>query len=161
MKSKFVHHRSVPPSVYHPSVSKLSVPNARISFKFWLLFPLGHGLECSLNFWKTKTKAFGIFYEYFSFSLTWEPNFQKALLLQIVSQSFDISPEISSHWSPQKRHKTIFGIFEIWSFRFFDKFSYFSSGLFVSKFGLWLVVVFNAILQSFGALVSKCLVTWN
>ena len=53
MKSKFVRG---PQSV---RVSIISVPNARISFKFWLLLALGHTLGRFLNFWKKKP-----FYEY-------------------------------------------------------------------------------------------------
>ncbi len=62
MKSKFVRRLS---SV---RVAIISEPNARISFKFWLLLPLSHTLGRVLNFWKKN--LYLIFYEYFSFSLT-------------------------------------------------------------------------------------------
>ncbi len=41
MKLKFVRRMSVPLPV---RVAIISEPNARISFKFWLLLPLGHTL---------------------------------------------------------------------------------------------------------------------
>ncbi len=50
-------------------VAIISEPNARISFKFWLLLPLIHTLGSFFNF----LTFFFIFYEYFSFSLTRDP----------------------------------------------------------------------------------------
>ncbi len=75
MKSKFflrlssvVHHlSSVHPSVW---VAIISEPNAQISFKFWLLLPLGHTLGHFFSFWNFLLL---IFYEYFSSSLAWDP----------------------------------------------------------------------------------------
>ncbi len=58
-------------AVVRPSVrgAIFSEPNARIAFKFWLLLPLGHTLRCFF----LKNNFFLIFYEYFSFLLTWDP----------------------------------------------------------------------------------------
>ncbi len=53
-------------------VAIISEPNARISFKFWLLLPLGHMLGPFL-IKKNNIFIFYFFYEYFSFSLTWDP----------------------------------------------------------------------------------------
>ena len=103
---------SVRPAVYHTSVSKLSVPNARISFKFWLLLPLGHGLGCTL---KKRQKKIGMFYEYFSFSLIWQP------CKLSKRYSYKSQPKVLK-FPPIGPHKTIFGIFEILSFRFLEKF---------------------------------------
>ncbi len=69
MTSKFV------PSSVRPSVLHISEPNAWISFKYWLLFPLSHTFSrfffffwfFFLNFWEF------FFYEYVSFWLTWDP----------------------------------------------------------------------------------------
>ena len=50
-------------------VAIISEPNARISFKFWLLLPLDHTLTLFYFF----KKPFRIFYNFLSFSLTWDP----------------------------------------------------------------------------------------
>ena len=67
MKSKFVRPSSV-------RVTIISEPNARISFKFWLLLPL-HALGL---FWIFENNSW-IFYEYFSFPLTLDPMGVKSL----------------------------------------------------------------------------------
>ncbi len=54
MKSQFVRR----PSSVRDTI--ISAPNARISFKFWLLLSLGHTPGRFLNFWKKKLL---IFYE--------------------------------------------------------------------------------------------------
>ena len=65
-----------------------------------------------------KKKHLFFFYEIFAFSLTWEPNFQNAIPTnEIAAESFEISPELFSHWSSQN-----YGIFEILSFRLFWEF---------------------------------------
>ncbi len=94
MKSKFV---SRPSSV---RVAIITVPNVQISFNFWLLPPLGHSL--GLFPILKKQKLFGIFYEPFWFSLTWDhggQNFKPLLHLQIVAETFYTSPEFSSFFS--------------------------------------------------------------
>ena len=65
MKSKFVRH----PSSVRPSVASIiSEAIPWMSFKFLVVVSLGHMPRRFLNFWKKK-----IFYECFSFSLTWDP----------------------------------------------------------------------------------------
>ncbi len=51
------------PSSFRPSVrvAIISEANARMSFKFWFLFQLGHTLGHVLNFWKTNDFFSNIF----------------------------------------------------------------------------------------------------
>ena len=98
MKSKFVRHLSV----VHPSVGVeiISERNARISFKFWLLPPLGHMLTRFLNFLKTFFLR-----KYFFFFVNMGPhgseNFKTRPLLQIAAKRFQTFPEFFSQWSFQ------------------------------------------------------------
>ncbi len=105
MKSKFVRR----PSVRRPSVriAIISEPDARISFKFLLLLPLSHMLGRFWIFEKKQNFFFLFFYEYFSFSSTWDPMGVKiskrysSYKLQITAKSFQTSPEFSSQWFSQ------------------------------------------------------------
>ncbi len=89
-------------SIIHPlsvHVAIISEPNAQISFKFWLLFPLAQFYAETFFEILKKKKKFSRFYcEYFSFSLTigtliGSENFKMLLLLQIAAKSFQTFPE--------------------------------------------------------------------
>ncbi len=97
MKSKFVRRLPVVRRPSSVSVAIISVPNALISFKFWLLLPLGYTLGLCLNFEK---KIGGIFLRICFIFVNTGPygsqHLKTLLLLQIAAESFQTSPEFSS-----------------------------------------------------------------
>ncbi len=105
------HEIEIRPSSVSPSVASIiSEPIAWISFKFWLLLPLGHtpGL---LN---KKMYFFRIFF------INMRPymgtkNLQTLRFPQITFESFQTFPEFSSQWSSQKY---CFGFFKFWVYDF-------------------------------------------
>ena len=102
---------SVRPPVRPSSVrvAIISEPNARISFKFWLLLPLSHKLGCF--FFAFLKKKF--FYEYFSFSLTWDPMGAQISKRYSYYKSQPITLKLFSEFLPNDPHKTTFGILKI------------------------------------------------
>ena len=99
MKSKCVRRLSSvrrPPSV---RVVIISEPNARISFKFWLLLPLTHTLGCFFNFWILFKIFLRIFFVFLCMAPYGSQNFKTLLPLQIAAESFQTFSECSSQWS--------------------------------------------------------------
>ncbi len=97
MKSKFVSLPSV-------RVAIISEPNARISFKFWLLLPLDH-----MHFFN----FFIFFYEYFSVLVNMRPMGAK---ISKCYSSYKSQPKVLTlflNFLPNGPHKTTFGIFDI------------------------------------------------
>ncbi len=89
----------------------ISETNAQIAFKFWLLVPLSHMPGHFFEF--LKKKFFLIFYECFSFSLTWDPMGAK---ISKRYSSYKSQPKVFKlflNFLPNGGHKTTFGIFEI------------------------------------------------
>ena len=126
------------PSVVRPSsvgVAIIYVPNAWISFKFWLLLPLCHTLGRFFFFfffffffvWFFSKKNIQIsdILWFFSLSLTWDPmgqNFKTILQPLIASKSFKLwSFNVSFHWSSSfeflKFLKLKFYLFHLFYFR--------------------------------------------
>ncbi len=99
------------PSSFRPLSVRVAIipePNARISFKFSLLLPMGHTLRHFFYF----LNIFFIFYEYFSISLTWNP------MGATVSKrySYKSQPKVFKlflNFLCNGPHKTTFGMLEI------------------------------------------------
>ncbi len=93
--------------------SIISAPIAWISFKFYLLLPLGHMPGGVLNVLIFLFFFWFFFYEYLSFLLTWWSMGAK------TSKRFSqTSPEFSSQWVSQK-YVWDFWNFENWNFNIF------------------------------------------
>ncbi len=110
MKSKFVRCPSVRPSSV--CVAVISEPNPRISFKFHLWLLLDYSQNQFFLFLK-KTFFFLIFYEYFSFSLTWDPMGAKISKRYSTYKLQLMAFKLFLNFLPNGPHKTSFGIFEI------------------------------------------------
>ncbi len=99
----FVHRLS---SVRRPSsvrVAIFSEPNARISFKFWLLLPLSHTLGLFFEVLKNKIFIFlRVFFVFVNMLSHGSQDFKTLLLLQIAAESFQSFCQFSSQWSTQK-----------------------------------------------------------
>ncbi len=94
-------------------VTIISEPiNAQISFKFWLLLPLGH----TLGRFSILLRKFFIFVNIAAYG---SKNVKALLLLQITAESF----KLFLSCLPNGLHKTTFGIFENWKFNEFYSFS--------------------------------------
>ncbi len=103
-----------------PSVRRVAIfsePNARISFKFWLLLQLSHTLGFVLNFWN----IFRIFFVLVNMGPYGSQHLKTLLLLQIAGESFHTFAEFSSQWSSQN-YVWDFWNFENWSFNDFLSF---------------------------------------
>ncbi len=100
------------PSSVRPSVrvAIISEPNARISFKFWLLLPLDHALGLILNFWF----FFWFFFTNIVFiSLTWDPMGAKISKRNSSYKSQPKAFRLFLNFLPNGPHETTFVIFEI------------------------------------------------
>ena len=87
-------------------VAIISEPNARISFKIWLLLPLGHTLG---RLFKLKHKL-RILFVFFTMGPNGSENFRTPLLQQIAAESVF---KLFLNFLSNGPHKTMFGIFEI------------------------------------------------
>ncbi len=106
MKSNFVRLSSV-------RVAIISEPNARISFKFWLLLPLSH----------TPGRFFIFFFIFVNMGPYRSQDFKTPLLLQIAVGSFQTFFWI---FFPNGPHKTTFGILVILKIEILTNFCSFS-----------------------------------
>ncbi len=81
-------------------VTIISEPNAQISFKFWLLLPLGHTLARDFGFLEIKIGGGGGFSRLFFFFVNkgsyGSKIFKQLLLPQITIEYFETSPQFSS-----------------------------------------------------------------
>ena len=113
-------------SVVRPSsvrVAIISEPNARISFKFWLWFPLGHMLGLFFYFWFFFLFLTSIF-RFRQNGTPWEWEFQKRY------SSYKSQPNVLKlglTFPPSGPHITTFVIFEILSFQFLMIFFFFEN----------------------------------
>ncbi len=92
-------------------VAIISEPTARISFKFHLWLLLDHSQD--LFFYFKKKILGGIFYEYFSFLLTWDPMGVKISKRYSSYKSHPKAFKLFLNFLLNGPHKTTFGIFEI------------------------------------------------
>ena len=93
------HEIEICPSSVRPSVCGIDYLWSYCMDFFQILVVASPGPYARTFFEFLKKKIFLIFYEYFSFSLTWDPreeNFKTLLLLQIAAESSQTFPEYSS-----------------------------------------------------------------
>ncbi len=95
-------------------VAIISEPNARISFKLWLLLPLSHTL--GLFFWIVEKKK--DFCEYFSVSLTRDPMAAKTSKRYSSYKSQPKVLKLFLHLLRNNPHKTTIGILKFWKLKF-------------------------------------------
>ncbi len=90
------------PSPVRLCVLTISEPNARISFKFWLLLPLGHTALSFFEFLKIVFDFLRTFFVFVNMGPYGRENCKTLLLLQIAAEIFQTVPEFFSQWSSQK-----------------------------------------------------------
>ncbi len=111
-QSSWNRNSSVRPFVVRPSVSQLSL-NLMHGFlsNFSCGFPWAIRSDVFFNFWKKN--VFLIFYEYFSFSLTWDHMGAKISKRYSSYKSQPKGFKLFLNFLPNGPHKSMFGICEI------------------------------------------------
>ncbi len=110
MKSKFVRR---------PSVCGIDYLSTLCTDFFQILVVASPGPYAQTFFSFLKKLKISIFYEYFSFSLTWDPTGAK---ISKRYSSYNSQPKVFKlflNFLPNSPHKTTFGIFEHWNFKKF------------------------------------------